>query len=292
MKKPFFRVCVLILLFFSAAAAVAPADAWAAKARKSAHKGAHKGARKAGPYVISARSAILMDMGSGNKVLSKNIMRKILPASTTKVLTALLVLERLDLDAYLTVSHNATLALPSKINVAEGDQYRVRDLLYAILLNSANDAAIVLAEGVAGSEEKFVRLMNQRAARIGARASLFANSHGLPDDSPQYSTAYDMALIFREAMKKPFFREAVTVRARKIVSKGGRPTQLHSHNKCLFQKWKHDIYGKTGYTRAARTCFVGYFERGEKKFLIAVFGCSRRWDDIKHIVEHYGRLDL
>ncbi len=284
MKTHFLRITVLIALIFSAVASVSYPDAWAAKKRK--------GARKAGPYVISARSALLMDMTSGDKILAKDITRKILPASTTKVLTAILVLEHLDLDAYLTVSHKATQILPSKIDVVEGDQYQVRDLLYAALLNSANDAAIVLAEGVAGSEAKFVQMMNQRAAQIGARGTLFANAHGLPDDTPQYSTAYDMALIFREAMKKPFFREAITARFKKIVSKGGKLTLLHSHNRCLFKGWKHDVYGKTGYTREARTCFVGYFEREGKMLLIAVFSCSRRWDDIKYIVEHYGGVDL
>ena len=177
MKTHFLRITVLIALIFSAVASVSYPDAWAAKKRK--------GARKAGPYVISARSALLMDMTSGDKILAKDITRKILPASTTKVLTAILVLEHLDLDAYLTVSHKATQILPSKIDVVEGDQYQVRDLLYAALLNSANDAAIVLAEGVAGSEAKFVQMMNQRAAQIGARGTLFANAHGLPDDTPQ-----------------------------------------------------------------------------------------------------------
>ena len=284
MKTPFLRLAVLVVLVFAALSSVLYPDAWAAKKRKRAHP--------AGPYVISARAALLMEMNSSDKILAKDITRKILPASTTKVLTALLVLEHLDLDAYLTVSHKATMVLPSKIEAVEGDQYQVRDLLYAALLNSANDAAIVLAEGVAGTEANFVKLMNQRAAAIGAHGTLFANAHGLPDDAPQYSTAYDMVLIFREAMKKPFFREVITARFKKIVSKGGKLTLLHSHNKCLFKNWKHDVYGKTGYTREARTCFVGYFERGGKKLLISVFGCSRRWDDIKYIVEHYGGVDL
>ena len=260
-----------------------------AQARTLKHKRAKKAA---GSYVVSAKAALFMDFDSKNKIYAKDVTRKILPASTTKVLTAILVLERMNLDAYVTISPKAAGMLPSKIYFQVGDKYRVRDLLYAALLNSANDASVALAEAVAGSEEKFVQMMNRRAVQIGARTTLFANSHGLPADDPQFSTAYDMALIFREAMKKPFFREAIKAKHKKIVSQEGKVTLLRSHNKCLFKDWKQGVYGKTGYTQAARACFVGYVERDKKMFIVAVFGCSKRWDDIKYIVEHYGKVDL
>lgn len=259
---------------------------------KSRKRASTKSRRSARPYRVSAKAAFVMEMDSGRRLYEKDITRKVLPASTTKVLTAILVLEKLQLDDYVTISPRAAEALPSKIYVVAGDRYRVKDLLYAALLNSANDATVALAEAVAGSVEQFVAMMNVRAAEIGAKTTLFANPHGLPDDDPQYSTAYDMALIFREAMKKPLFRKVIQQRYQKIVSEGGRGMSLRSHNKCLFQGWKKNIYGKTGYTRAAQSCFVGYFEQDGKMFIIAVFGCQTRWDDIKFLVEHYGGVDL
>ena len=289
MNRIFSRFLVLIFLAVFTIGVCVPSDA-DARTRKRSHRYAQK--KAPGPHVISARAALLMDMKSGQKIYAKDIGRKILPASTTKVLTAILVLEKLDLDAYVAISPKAAAVLPSKIYAEVGDKYRVRDLLYAALLNSANDAAIALAEAVAGSEDKFVVLMNQRAAQIGAHTTLFANAHGLPDDNPQYSTAYDMAIILREAMKKPFFREAMESKFKKIVSQNGKISLLRSHNKCLFKGWKQNVYGKTGYTNAARACFVGYVTKGENMFIVAVFGCSERWDDIKAIVERFAGVDL
>ena len=290
MKKGLWRLLIMVVAAVFVAGAFVPSDVQA-RARKSSHKRVQR-KKSPGPHVISAKAGIVMDLKSGNRLYAKDIGRKILPASTTKVLTAILALEKLNLDDYVTISPAAAAVLPSKIYADVGDKYRVRDLLYAALLNSANDAAIALAEAVAGSEDKFVEMMNKRAAQIGARSTLFANAHGLPDDDPQYSTAYDMSLILAEAMKKPFFREALESKYMKIVSQNGKTTLLRSHNKCLFKGWKQDIYGKTGYTNAARACFLGYFTKGEKIYIIAVFGCSERWDDIKFMVEHFGGVDL
>ncbi len=252
---------------------------------------AKKKTSKSNAY-ISARGAILMDAGTGKRLFVKNSNTRLLPASTTKVMTALLVLEKLDLDDYVTVSSRAVGMQPSKLNMRPGDQYKVRDLLYGILLNSANDASVVLAEAVAGSEWKFVQMMNQRARRLGAKNTRFANSNGLPSKAAQYSTAYDMALIFREALKKDFFRQAVKMKYRTIYSRSGRRHYLKSHNKMLFKGWKKGVYGKTGYTRAARSCFVGHVQKGKRSLIVAVFGCSQRWDDIRRIIERYGGVDL
>jgi D-alanyl-D-alanine carboxypeptidase len=93
-------------------------------------------------------------------------------------------------------------------------------------------------------------------------------------------------------MKKPIFREILETKYKKIVSQKGKSISLKSHNKALFKEWKQNIYGKTGYTNAARACFLGYFNKGKKVFLIAVFGCSERWDDIKTMVERYAGVDL
>lgn len=243
-------------------------------------------------FYVSARGAVLMDATNGKRLFSKNADKRVLPASTTKVMTALLVLEKLSLDSYASVSQRALGVQPSRLNLRPGEQYKVRDLLYGLLLNSANDASVVLAEAVAGSEWQFVQMMNRRAAQLGAKNTKFANSNGLPSRDAQFSTAYDMYLIFREALKKPFFQEAIKLKYKTIYSRGGRRLNLRSHNKMLFKGWKKGIYGKTGYTRAARSCFVGYTKKGNHSLIIAVFGCTKRWDDIHHVVERYGGVDL
>lgn len=241
-------------------------------------------------YVVSARSAILMDSTNSKQLFGKNIHNAVLPASTVKVMTALLVLEKLPLDKIITIGNQADTVQPSKVNLKPGEHYTVEDLLYAALMMSANDAAVVLAETVAGSETGFVRLMNQRARELGAGHTKFANAHGLPTKGGQYTTAYDMYLIFRQALKHPFFKNAMVLRYKTISSQEGRKIFLKNHNKLLWKAWRNPVYGKTGYTRKAMSCFVGFVDKGEQTLIIAVFGCSRRWDDIRYITAKYGRV--
>jgi len=265
--------CLIVLIFL-------PTATFAAKRKKS--------------KVISAKAAILSDATRGQRLYGKNVHRKVPPASTAKVMTALLVLEHLSLNDVVTVSHRATLAAPSKINLAAGEKFKVKDLLWAILLSSANDASIALAEAVAGSETNFVRKMNQRAKGLGAKHTKFVNSSGLPTPKiSQYTTAYDMYLIFRQALKHKFFHQTIQYRYKTIYSLNGRKIVLKNHNKVLFAKeWKRKVYGKTGYTRAARACFVGTINKKNNTLIIAVFGCTQRWDDIRNIIQRYGGINL
>jgi len=243
-------------------------------------------------YHVTCKSVIFSDSTKVKRLYGKGVHNRVLPASTTKVMTALVVLERLRLDQYVTVSSRATQASPTKLYFKPGERYKVRDLLYAVLIKSANDASIVLAEAVAGSEKKFVKIMNTRAKKLGAKHTKFANSNGLPTKATQYTTAYDMYLIFRKALKNSFFKKAIKHKYKTITSKAGRVIKLKTHNKILFKDWNRMIYGKTGYTRAAKACFVGTLQKGKSTLIIAVFGCPRRWDDIKHVVSRYGGIPL
>lgn len=243
-------------------------------------------------YNVTCKSVIFSDSTKVKRLYGKGVHTRVLPASTTKVMTALIVLERLRLDQYVTVSSRALQAAPTKLYFKAGERYKVRDLLYAILIKSANDASIVLAEAVAGSEKKFVQMMNVRAKKLGAKHTKFANSNGLPTKATQYTTAYDMYLIFRKALKNSFFKKAIKHKYKTITSKGGRVIKLKTHNKILFKDWNRKIYGKTGYTRAAKACFVGTLQKGKSTLIIAVFGCPRRWGDIKHVVSRYGGIPL
>ena len=243
-------------------------------------------------YRLSANTAILWDPARNLRYFDLGADREVFPASTTKVLTALLVLEKLSLDQYVTISVRATQVPQTKLGLKPGENYRVRDLLYGLILKSANDAAVALAEAVAGSQEKFVDMMNARARQMGALHSHFANPHGLPSNASQYTTAADMALIFTQALKNDFFRQAITLKYRVIYSKEGHRCFLKSHNKSLFLNWKTHVFGKTGYTSEAQSCFVGYIPRGGDILVVAVFGCRKRWTDMKFLIEHYGHINL
>lgn len=241
---------------------------------------------------LTARSALIWDVSHNRYYFSKNIEERVYPASTTKIMTVLLALEKLPLDQYVTVSLKAAGVPPTKLDFKPGEQYRVQDLIYACLLKSANDAAGVLAEAVAGSQEKFVEEMNQKAWALGARHTHFTNPHGLPSPGNQYTTAQDMAIIFKEALKYPFFQKVITFRCRIIYSKGGRRHFLKSHNRSLFLNWKQSVFGKTGYTRQAQSCFVGYVHKGNDVLIVDVFDTHRRWDYLKWMIERYAGVNL
>ncbi len=272
-------VVVLVLDF------TIPADAWIVR---------HRRYRSTRQQYVTAKSAFLWDVSKDKIYFAKNADVRIYPASTTKVMTVMLALEKLPMDEYVTVSQRATQVPPTSLGFRPGEQYRVKDLIYACLLKSANDAAGVLAEAMAGSEEKFVDMMNQKAWAIGARHTHFANPHGLPSAAQQYSTARDMAIIFNEALKNPFFQKAITLRYRIIYSKNGQRHFLKSHNRALFSNWKQEVIGKTGYTREAGACFVGYFRRGNDILIADIFDCHnlRRWGELKWIIQHYAGVNL
>lgn len=265
-------VCIFLIICF-AGGMISPA--WAAK-----------------KYKVSAKGVLFSNSTKAKRYYGKKVHQRIVPASTIKVMTALIVLETLPLDKVVTISHRPALVQPSMIYLKEGEQYYVRDLLYALLLKSANDAAVALAEAVSGSEAAFARKMNARAKRLGAKKTYFVNAHGLPSDKEQYSTPYDMYLIFRQAIKNNFFKNAIEHRYKKIRSLAGREITLRSHNKILFKGWKRPVYGKTGWTRKARQCFLGYVKIGNDICIISLFGATKRWQDIRHIISRYGGIVL
>src|SRR5437879_12594381 len=170
--------------------------------------------RAAGPY-ITARAAVIMDAGTGEVVWERNSTDPLPPASTTKVMTAILALESGRLDESFRVSEYAAETPPSGIHLRAGQHMRLKNLLYAVLLNSANDAAEVVAEGLAGSEEVFAAHMTARARELGAGTAHFANPHGLTAPGHEAS-ARDLALIFRHGLDVPLFREILETRSVQI----------------------------------------------------------------------------
>ena len=241
---------------------------------------------------LTARAAILMDAATGKILYQKEPDLRLPPASTTKVVTAILALESgRKLKDSLTVSKSATRVPASKLYLRPGQTITIEDLLYALLLSSANDASLVLAEGIGGSVEQFTELMTKKAHELGATNSNFSNPHGLtaPD---HYSTARDLAILFRYAMKNATFREIVQTRISSVSSNSvvrkktvARRISVRNHNRLL---WNFDgaIGGKTGYTAAAQKCFVGAVARNGVTLIVSILGARDQWGDTKKLLEY------
>jgi serine-type D-Ala-D-Ala carboxypeptidase (penicillin-binding protein 5/6) len=235
---------------------------------------------------VTARAAIVVDAKNGQVLWERNSREPLPPASTTKVLTAILAIESGRLDERMAVSAFAARTAPSKINLRPGTTMELEGLLYAILLNSANDAAVVVAEGLGGSQKGFAALMNRRAKTLGARDSHFVNPHGLTAPG-HVASARDLAIIFRHGLRLPLFREVLGTRNIRMPVYGAAPrtVSLHSHNR-LLTGYTHRVIGKTGYTRAARRCFVGAAEDDGHEVVIALLGATDMWGDARRLLEY------
>jgi D-alanyl-D-alanine carboxypeptidase (penicillin-binding protein 5/6) len=216
---------------------------------------------------------------------AKNAHKPLPPASITKVMTAILVLERCDLDAVVKASKRAVNTQASSMHLRVGEEVKVRDLLYALMLRSANDAAVALAEHAAGSVEAFAQLMNEKAKSLGATRTHFVNPHGLHD--PRHvSTAYDLALITRYAMQNETFR-AIVKTPYYIVERSLNQDDLWMVNKAKFlQEYPYAEGVKTGYTNQAGYCFAGSAQRDGRRLITVVLNSPQREADTIALMEH------
>ena len=241
--------------------------------------------------MLTARSAFLVDATTGQVLYQREPDLPLPPASTTKIVTAIVALEsdRRGKDL-LSVTKSATHVPSSKLYLRPGQAMTIDDLLYGLLLSSANDASLVLAEGIAGSVARFAEMMTNKAREIGATNSRFTNPHGLT--APEhYSTARDMALIFNYAMKNPAFREIVQTKTSSVSSVSSAKTQkvrhiaIRNHNRLL---WNFDgaIGGKTGYTYAAQKTFVGGASRNGATLIVSILGSRDLWGDARRLLEY------
>ncbi len=227
----------------------------------------------------SAPAALLGDSDTG-QVLAQRDARQGRPmASTTKIMTALLTLERANLADRVVVSP-AALVGGSTMGLTAGEALTVEDLLWGLLLNSGNDAAMALAEHVAGSEAAFVALMNQRAAELGMTSTRFANPHGL-DAPDHYSSAYDLWLLTQEALKHPLFRQMVATPAH--VASG---RQLFNQNELLGVYPGADGV-KTGTTVAAGQNLVASVSQAGHRAIAVILNSQDRYSDARALFGHY-----
>lgn len=234
-------------------------------------------------FKVSAHHAIAMDRESRQVLFEQDAYDLVPMASTTKILTALITIERGNLDEKLTVSKNAACIRGSKVGYKAGEEITIRELLYGLMYKSGNDAAITLAEGIGGSVEDFAEIMNHYATSIGILDSHFETPHGL-DSSDHYSSAYDLALLTAKGMEYDTFREIVGT---KEISKDkyNFTRDYNNINKIL---WR--IPGangvKTGYTGQAGKCLVSSVNCDGRDIIIVVLDCPDRWNVTEKIYKH------
>lgn len=256
---------------------------------------------------VGAEAIFSVELSTGKIIFEKNAHQKMYPASTTKVMTALLVLENCQLTDTATASYNAISSIPSGYSVANiqvGETLTIENLLYALMVKSANEAANVLAEHVAGSVSSFATMMNTRAEELGCENTHFVNANGIHSED-HYTTAYDLYLIAKEAMKNETFRKIVstttyTLPATEQYTENDRICKntnqlLHVNNssKANNYYYKYCIGIKTGFTTEAKDCLISAASKDGIEFINVILGAgstedglSVRFLDAKNLFEY------
>ncbi len=239
---------------------------------------------------VNALSAVLIDADTGRVLWGKNENEPMAMASTTKIMTAIVTLENADISEKVTVSKNATLAPPVKMYLKEGEELTLEQLLYALLMQSSNDAAVAIAEKVGGSVENFCAMMNEKAKELGCRDTEFVTPNGL-DKGNHHSTAYDMAIIGAYAIKNDEFIRISNTRNISFTTNMKSYSIVNKNQ--LLDSYEGAIGIKTGFTGKAGHCFVGAAKRGDVTLVSVVLasgwgtaGKANKWSDTKEILNY------
>jgi D-alanyl-D-alanine carboxypeptidase (penicillin-binding protein 5/6) len=230
------------------------------------------------PPELTAKSVAVMDATTGEFLFEKDADARRSPASLTKMLTAIIVLERVGTHGRVVVGRKPVRVGESSIGVELGEEIELDDLLSAVLIKSANDATAAAADYVAGTSGKFAELMNQRARELGAAGTHFTNPHGL-FEADHYTTAHDLALIARRGMQIPDFRRYVGTVSCTIPGPPGGPDRvLHNRNK-LMETYPGATGIKTGYVRQSGRCVAAAARREQSEFIAIILDSERLWED-------------
>ena len=230
----------------------------------------------------SARSSVLIDGASGKIIFEKNARERLGPASTTKIMTALVALENMPPETKIKVDPRAVGVEGSSAYLRAGDEYTLSELIYAMMLSSANDAAAAIAYAVGGDIGGFADMMNEKANRLGLCDTHFENPHGL-DGEEHFTTAYDLALIARAALGNELFRAVVSTK-NTTIGKGETCRALHNHNRLLFEY--DDIIGvKTGFTKRCGRTLVSAARRDGVTLICVTLGDGDDWRDHRRLLD-------
>lgn len=252
-------------------------------------------AADSGPGNLYSLSAVLMDADSGRVLYEKSGETARPNASTTKVLTCILALENASGDDYVTVSANAAAQPDVQLNIKEGEQYYMEDLLYSLMLKSHNDSAVAIAEHIGGTVEHFAEMMNEKAEAIGCTNTHFVTPNGLDaadSGGVHHTTARDLALIMRYAIKNETFCRITETRDYSFTDLSKkRQFSIHNTN-ALLEMIDGVISGKTGFTGNAGYCYVCAAKVEDKTFIVALLGCgwpnnkTYKWSDTKALLKY------
>ena len=238
---------------------------------------------------VSAHSALLYQPETEIYLYLKNADERMPMASTTKIMTALVALEESELTDLVLVNDSAIGTEGSSAYLRQGDILTMNELLYALLLQSANDAAVAIACHIGGDIEGFASLMNARAEKLGLTNTHFTNPHGL-DEKEHYTTARELAIIAAEALKNQTFRDIVSTYKKSFVSEERSRTYVN-HNK-LLQLYDGCIGVKTGYTKTSGRCLVSAAERNGLTFISVTLDAPSDWNDHKSMLDYgFSRLE-
>ncbi len=233
--------------------------------------------------VIQAKAALLVDAQSGQILYQRNINAPYPPASTVKLITALLVWERTGLNGAVNVQVEDTLVEPSHIPLRPGEVVAVKDLTYALLIGSDNDSAMALSRHVGGSPEKFAALMNARARSLGCTHTLFKNPHGLPI-AGQYTTASDLLKIFEAVLAVPQLRQICTLRQLVLTTQVGTQ-RIRNHNR-LLGTYAGMGPAKTGWTIASRHTYAASATRNGRELHLVILNSVDKWTDARALFDY------
>lgn len=239
---------------------------------------------------VEAVGAILMDYKTGRILWAKNANQPLAMASTTKIMTAVMTLENGNLEDVVKVSRRASLAPKVNMSLREGEEIKLKYLLYALMLQSSNDAAVAIAEHISGSVEEFCAMMTRRAKELGALDTVFETPNGL-DMGEHHSTAYDLAMITRHALSIPEFEEIINTSA--VTAPSSKNTHSIMNKNRLLNEFSGANGVKTGFTGKAGHCFVGSAEREGMQLISVVLasgwgnkGKEQKWRDTKEILSY------
>ena len=238
---------------------------------------------------IPAHSILLKELRSGRILFEHEVEKRLSPASLTKIMSALIILEKGRLDELATVSRNAARAPKAHLRLKVGEVFRLGDLLKAMMMVSANDACLAAVEHVGGDEEQFVKLMNAKAVALGLSDTHFSNGCGF-DGPDHYSTAEDLAALSEVAMRNAVFRELVK-EEREIITpvSGYRAYVLHNTNR-LLGRIPGVVGVKTGFTSKAGRCLIAKVSQNGSDLLLVILNSNRRWNTAKSLIDYGFRL--
>ena len=231
----------------------------------------------------SASSYILMDASTGRVLLGKDINNQRLIASITKIMTCIIALENTDIENIVTVDESILKAYGSGIYIQIDEEITVKDLLYGLMLRSGNDAAVMIANYISGSEEDFVKLMNNKAKELGMTNTTFNNSSGLDEQGGNYSTAYDMALLTKYAMKNKIYQTIVGTEKYQVKT-NYKSYSWTNKNKLL--KYDYITGGKTGYTEKAKRTLVTTATINNMDLIVVTLKDSDDWNTHLDLYEY------